>query len=95
MLIFGAAVAHPDDVAFQYSEGRKLWAQVTLSSRTFARICWIHVPTHHKAVPAGGKPDADDVLRALIEKKSMINLTAAFNTALKHYLRGEAGTSTV
>ena len=75
----------------QYSEGRRLWAQVTHASRTFSRLCWIHVPTHFTAVKPGCQPDEDEVLRALVEKKSAINLLCAFNISLKHYLRGEAG----
>ncbi|KAK4705918.1 hypothetical protein P7C70_g285, partial [Phenoliferia sp. Uapishka_3] len=75
----------------QYSEGRRLWSQVTLASRTFARMSWLHVPTYTKAVAAGENPADDDVVAALVEKKSVINLLGAFNVALKHYLRGEAG----
>ncbi|KAL8292298.1 hypothetical protein RQP46_001764 [Phenoliferia psychrophenolica] len=90
--VLGFIVSYRTSSAYErYSEGRKLWGQVTLASRTFARIAWIHVPTHHTAVAPGQKPDEEEVLRALIEKKSVINLCGAFNVALKHYLRGEGG----
>lgn len=65
-----------------------------MASRSFSRIAWLHVPNQTRAVvPAGSTPPASDVLRSQIEKRSMINLVAAFNVALKHYLRGEAGQS--
>lgn len=32
-----------------------------------------------------------DSVRAVVEKRSMINLALAFSVSLKHYLRGEEG----
>lgn len=68
---------------------------MTLASRTFARLCWLHVPTYTQKLSQGESPTDDDTLRALIEKRSMINLVSAFNLATKHYLRGEAGSSAI
>ena len=49
--------------------------------------------TSRFAVPDGETPAQTDELkaRALIEKKSIINLIGAFAVAVKHYLRGEDG----
>ncbi|KAL8278109.1 hypothetical protein RQP46_009433 [Phenoliferia psychrophenolica] len=62
-----------------------------ISYRTSSALCWHHVPTHTKVVAEGEEPEDDDIVRALIEKRSMINLVCAFSVSLKHYLRGEAG----
>ncbi|QRV90978.1 bestrophin protein [Ceratobasidium sp. AG-Ba] len=73
----------------RYWEGRKLWSTIALSSRNLANLIWIHVPTDR----SGKNPNlpSDHKLRAIIEKKSMINLIQAFSVSVKHYLRGEPG----
>ncbi|KAM0748977.1 UPF0187-domain-containing protein [Meredithblackwellia eburnea MCA 4105] len=75
----------------KYGEGRKLWGQIQLASRTFSRIAWIHVPNRVTSGPADDKDVDHEELRCLIEKRSMITLCSAFNVATKHYLRGESG----
>ncbi|OJA09612.1 hypothetical protein AZE42_01405 [Rhizopogon vesiculosus] len=75
----------------RYNEGRKLWSQIMLNCRVFARTVWFHVPA-----PTGGHPMSDeekeeDQAKTLIEKKTVINLLEAYAVAVKHYLRGEDG----
>ncbi|KAG9128323.1 hypothetical protein FRC07_000831 [Ceratobasidium sp. 392] len=72
----------------RYWEGRKLWSTISLSSRNLANLIWIHVPTERKS-PTPLPKDAK--LKAIIEKKSMINLIQAYSVAVKHFLRGEPG----
>ncbi|KAF7980066.1 hypothetical protein HWV62_39850 [Athelia sp. TMB] len=72
----------------RYNEGRKLWSQILLGSRTFARVVWFQVPE----VYPGGPADKEECrARVLVEKKTVINLLEAFAVAVKHYLRGEDG----
>ncbi|EIN06573.1 UPF0187-domain-containing protein [Punctularia strigosozonata HHB-11173 SS5] len=71
----------------RYNEGRKYWAQIVLSTRTLSRTIWFSVPD-----TVEGNFTADEArTRALIEKKTAINLLEAFAVAVKHYLRGEEG----
>ncbi|KAG9103862.1 hypothetical protein FRC07_009911, partial [Ceratobasidium sp. 392] len=74
----------------RYWEGRKLWSTISLSSRNLANIIWIHVPTDRSAKAKSPLPK-DATLKAIIEKKSMINLVQAYSASVKHYLRGESG----
>jgi len=72
----------------RYNEGRRLWSQVILASRNFARTTWFHIPDQH----ATAKITADEIAsRSMIEKKSVINLLEAYAVSIKHYLRGEDG----
>ncbi|EUC58702.1 bestrophin protein [Rhizoctonia solani AG-3 Rhs1AP] len=82
----------------RYWEGRKLWSTISLSSRNLATVIWIHVPTDRTPKDKDKDQDSvseplpkDHLLRAKIEKASMINLVQAFSVAVKHYLRGEPG----
>ncbi|KAG8746201.1 hypothetical protein FRC10_005717 [Ceratobasidium sp. 414] len=74
----------------RYWEGRKLWSTISLSSRNLANLIWIHVPTDRSAKAKSPLPK-DANLKAIIEKKSMINVVQAFSASVKHYLRGESG----
>ncbi|KAG8700930.1 hypothetical protein FRC08_004373 [Ceratobasidium sp. 394] len=74
----------------RYWEGRKLWSTISLSSRNLANLIWIHVPTDRSAKAKSPLP-SDANLKAVIEKKSMINVVQAFSASVKHYLRGEPG----
>ncbi|KIJ64013.1 hypothetical protein HYDPIDRAFT_112525 [Hydnomerulius pinastri MD-312] len=73
----------------RYNEGRKLWSQIVLASRTFARTVWFHVP--EDATGEKFTNGEEGKVRTLIEKKAVINLLEGFAAATKHYLRGEAG----
>ncbi|KAG1769386.1 Bestrophin, RFP-TM, chloride channel-domain-containing protein [Suillus occidentalis] len=66
----------------RYNEGRKLWAQIVLNCRIFARTVWFHVP---------GMQILADKAKTLEEKKKVIDLLEAYAVAVKHYLRGEEG----
>ncbi|KAJ7723661.1 Bestrophin, RFP-TM, chloride channel-domain-containing protein [Mycena metata] len=87
--VLGFIVSYRTTSSFErYNEGRKLWSQIILASRTFARTVWFHVPDQ----PATKDNDAETMkARSMIEKKTVINLLEAFGVAVKHYLRGEDG----
>ncbi|GAA5902060.1 hypothetical protein JCM6882_000179 [Rhodosporidiobolus microsporus] len=90
--VLGLLLTFKTNSAFaSYQDGRRLWSSVILASRSFARIVWLHCPMATK-VHAETEVIPDEERRAaLIEKKTYINLVAAFSIALKHYVRGEAG----
>ncbi|OAX42857.1 UPF0187-domain-containing protein [Rhizopogon vinicolor AM-OR11-026] len=80
----------------RYNEGRKLWSQIMLNCRIFARTVWFHVPGESSQAPTGGhamsdKEKEEDQAKTLIEKKTVVNLLEAYAVAVKHYLRGEDG----
>lgn len=91
----------------RYNEGRKLWAQIVLNCRIFARTVWFHVPDNAISVPttdrhcltAKGNSNQDqdqekilaDKAQTLVDKKMVVNLLVAYAVAVKHYLRGEEG----
>lgn len=77
--------------AERYGEGRKLWASVVLASRTWARMVWIHVPNSFSVRADDVPVPEDEIVKAIIEKRTSMNLCAGFSVALKHYLRGEGG----
>ncbi|KAG9016172.1 hypothetical protein FRB93_011646 [Tulasnella sp. JGI-2019a] len=55
-------------------------------------IIWIHVPLDRRTLegrPESSRPDGR--LRAIIERKTMLNLVQAFSVSVKHYLRSEPG----
>ncbi|KAK7052508.1 Bestrophin, RFP-TM, chloride channel-domain-containing protein [Favolaschia claudopus] len=87
--VLGFVVSYRTTSSFErYNEGRRYWSQIVLSSRTFARTVWFHVPD----LPPSKELDAESIFsRGLIEKKTVINLLEAFAVAVKHYLRGEDG----
>lgn len=77
----------------RYAEGRKLWAQITLGARTWARLVWIHCPDSLRPPPESGEPSLSetDQVRAIVEKRTIVQMGLAFAVAVKHYLRGEEG----
>ncbi|KAF7368787.1 hypothetical protein MVEN_00203800 [Mycena venus] len=87
--VLGFVVSYRTTSSFErYNEGRRLWSQIILASRTFARTVWFHVPD---------QPSTKDIdeetykSRGMVEKKTIINLLEGFSVAVKHYLRGEDG----
>ncbi|KAK7457089.1 hypothetical protein VKT23_010390 [Stygiomarasmius scandens] len=87
--VLGFVISYRTTSSFErYNEGRRLWSQLILATRTFARTVWFHIPD-----PPASETESADVLkaRAMIEKKTVINLLEAFSVAVKHYLRGEDG----
>ncbi|KAJ6555149.1 Bestrophin, RFP-TM, chloride channel-domain-containing protein [Mycena vulgaris] len=87
--VLGFVVSYRTTSSFErYNEGRRLWSQIILASRTFARTAWFHVPD----MPTTDKMDAETMkARGMIEKKTVINLLEAYGVAVSHYLRGEDG----
>jgi len=86
--VLGLVISFRTSSAYErYSEGRKMWTNIAISSRNIAQIIWIHVPVE--------RTDKDKnqmtTVQSIIEKKSMINLVQGFSVAVKHFLRGEAG----
>lgn len=79
----------------RFQEGRKAWSSITFGSRSLAMLVWLHLPvtTTDAATFATLSEDALEVekVKALIEKKVIINLIQAFSVSVKHYLRGESG----
>ncbi|KAI9633770.1 Bestrophin, RFP-TM, chloride channel-domain-containing protein [Dioszegia hungarica] len=92
-VLLGLTLSYRTSSAYdRYWEGRRLWSQIILASRSWARIVWIHCPDSLSAVPiddVDGK--ALDETRAVMEKATMVHMALAFAVAVKHYLRGEEG----
>ncbi|KAH9912457.1 UPF0187-domain-containing protein [Fomitopsis serialis] len=90
--VLGFVVSYRTTSSFErYNEGRRLWSQIVLASRTFSRTIWFHVP---EVMPVAANDQStleQRKERVLIEKKTAINLIEAFAVAVKHYLRGEEG----
>ena len=43
--VLGFVVSYRTTASFErYNEGRRLWSQIVLGSRTLARTIWFHVP---------------------------------------------------
>jgi len=74
-LIDNDAKIQANNFALRYSEARTLWSTLTVSIREFTRTIWFGIPEHTP--------------KAIVEKKSAINLLVAFAIATKHYLREE------
>jgi len=87
--VLGFVISYRTTSSFErYNEGRRLWSQIILASRTFARTLWFHIPDS----PATETISAEEMkARAMIERKTVINLLEAYSVAIKHYLRGEDG----
>ncbi|MBI3900216.1 MAG: bestrophin family protein [Gammaproteobacteria bacterium] len=66
----------------RYWEGRKLWGQLIINTRTFARQCTTLIGTNNDKTE---DQDSKSVSRL---KHRMIYKTIAFSHALRHHLRG-------
>ncbi|KAH7921513.1 UPF0187-domain-containing protein [Leucogyrophana mollusca] len=92
--VLGFVISYRTTSSFErYNDGRKLWSQIVLNSRTFARTVWFHIPDNAMPPASIGPDTTEDDLKArtLIEKKTIINLLEAYAVSIKHYLRGEDG----
>jgi putative membrane protein len=96
--VLGLVISFRTSTAYErYSEGRKLWATIQITSRGLAQNIWNHVSTDrdssNKPAPGGATDDEAQTrtVQALIEKKTMINLIHAYAVSVKHLLRGEPG----
>ncbi|KAF8518639.1 Bestrophin, RFP-TM, chloride channel-domain-containing protein [Hysterangium stoloniferum] len=92
--VLGFVVSYRTTSSFErYNEGRRLWSQIVLHSRTLARTVWIHVPDTSAATPESQDRTPEELKsRTLVEKKTVVNLIEGFAVSVKHYLRGEEGT---
>ncbi|KAF8730060.1 hypothetical protein AX14_005754 [Amanita brunnescens Koide BX004] len=87
--VLGFVISYRTTSSYErYNEGRRLWSQIILASRTFARTVWFHVPNPS---PAENDTAEKVKMRSVVEKKTVINLLEAFAVSVKHYLRGEDG----
>jgi len=74
--VIGLLLTFRTDTAYnRYWEGRELWSTMTQEMRKLTRAIWLGVK----------EVDAKDI----VEKKSALNLCAAFIVSTKHYLREE------
>ncbi|KAK9476487.1 Bestrophin, RFP-TM, chloride channel-domain-containing protein [Lipomyces japonicus] len=80
--VTGLSLSFRINTAYErYNEGRKYWAQLHGSARSFARFVWFQLP-----VRAGfEKQDT-------MAKITCLRLVTGFSIALKHHLREELGT---
>ncbi|PFH49444.1 hypothetical protein AMATHDRAFT_63202 [Amanita thiersii Skay4041] len=86
--VLGLVISFRTSSAYErYQDGRKMWVNISVASRSLAQLIWLHAPFEREA--KDGKTIT--VLEATIEKKSMVNLIQAFSVAVKHFLRGEEG----
>ena len=84
--VVGLALSFRSSTAYErYTEGRKYWSQLLLTSRNMARIIWIHAQERHEEDAELGKRD-------VLEKLAALQLINAFAVALKHRLRFEPST---
>ncbi|KAG1835830.1 Bestrophin, RFP-TM, chloride channel-domain-containing protein [Suillus subalutaceus] len=91
--VLGFVISYRTTSSFErYNEGRRLWSQIVLGSRTFARTVWLHIPDNAYPIDQALTDQQEEYkAKTLIEKKSAVNLLEAFAVAVKHYLRGEDG----
>jgi len=66
----------------RYWEGRKLWTSMIQEVRKITRAIWLGVN-----VTGGGQLKLSS--KAIVERRSALNLSLAFVVAVKHYLRDE------
>ncbi|KAI8814672.1 Bestrophin, RFP-TM, chloride channel-domain-containing protein [Cladochytrium replicatum] len=80
---FGYLLVFRTNTAYdRFWEGRRLWAQLVVQIRNFARLIWLHVE------PVDGSKISKEDFEY---KKGAMNLLLAFSSACKHYLRNEPG----
>lgn len=82
--VVGLALSFRSSTAYErYGEGRKLWAQLVLSSQSLSRMLWIHTKER----------EGDEGKVDLLRKLTALNLVKAYAHAIKHKLRFEPGTA--
>ncbi|BEI84515.1 hypothetical protein CcaverHIS002_0411190 [Cutaneotrichosporon cavernicola] len=92
-MLLGLTISYRTSSAYEkYTEGRKMWAMIIMASRNWARLVWIHCPDSLTPDPIEDPAErARDEAKAIIEKKTVVQLGLAFAVAVKHYLRSEPG----
>jgi ion channel-forming bestrophin family protein len=73
----------------RYNEACKQWSTIVSTTRTFARLIWFNVPNAMPQYP--DMLEEEQRPHALMEKKTFLNLIAAFAVATKHCLPQEDG----
>jgi putative membrane protein len=87
--VLGLVISFRTSSAYErYQDGRKMWTNIITASRNLAQQIWVHVPVDRTGK---GSLANTTVLQNTIEKKSMVNLVAAYSVSVKHFLRGERG----
>ncbi|KAK9367375.1 Bestrophin, RFP-TM, chloride channel-domain-containing protein [Lipomyces kononenkoae] len=80
--VTGLALSFRINTAYErYNEGRRYWAQLTMTIRNFSRYVWFQIPLRK------GHEKSD-----LLMKVTCLKLLIGFAIALKHHLREELGT---
>ena len=83
----GALGTDPSSI-FRYNEGRKLFSQIIIGSRTLGRIIWYHCPDYlsppdpEKPMSEAEKKKEQDI--TLREKRQAVELCLAFAVSVKH-----------
>ena len=84
--VVGLALSFRSTTAYErYTEGRKYWSLLLLTSRNLARTIWVHAQERHDEDAELGKKD-------VLAKLAALNLINAFAVSLKHRLRFEPST---
>ncbi|XP_006455982.1 hypothetical protein AGABI2DRAFT_188071 [Agaricus bisporus var. bisporus H97] len=95
--VLGFVISYRTTSSFErYNEGRRLWSDIIVATRNFARTVWFHVPDHAfspniKIDELSEEKKLEVQAKMLVEKKTVINLLGAYAVSVKHYLRGEVG----
>ena len=94
-VLLGLTLSYRTSSAYErYWEGRRMWSQIVFGCRWWARSVWIHGPNSLVETPneEWTPEEAErDLVKATLEKKTMVNMALGFAIAVKHYLRGEEG----
>ncbi len=98
IIISFAVSLRTTSVLEQFNEGRRAWSSISLASRNLAFLIWLHTPPTTLSAdelaalaPMSKEREDEEKMKAIIEKRTMINLIQAFAVASKHYLRHEPG----
>jgi len=87
--VLGFIVSYRASQSFaRYNQGRQFWTTIIIATRNFSRTLWFQVSNR---MPVEGMSDEEQMARALMEKKTVLNLVEAYAVAIKHYLRSEDG----
>ncbi|OCH85912.1 UPF0187-domain-containing protein [Obba rivulosa] len=93
-VVIGFVIAYRTGSGYdRYWQGRAGWSDVMRTSRTLARLVWIHVPPRLApfTTDARDPPTPEEIKTLMAEKRVALNLVEGFVVALKHHLRGEVG----
>jgi predicted membrane chloride channel (bestrophin family) len=87
--VLGLVISFRTSTAYErFTEGRKIWTAIGVTSRNMAQQIWVHIP--NKRLDKSGA-EIQTEFQSVVEKKSMINLIQGFSVATKHAIRGEVG----